>query len=150
MGISAQRALSENSFIGLEINGQVGSKNLDGSQKLTMSGATALQSLKSGSLSVDSGIWSKLKLLHNFEEGSQLFGFIEGGKGILNHQTWANWNGGDETLKNSVHAYGGGLGVNVPINDNLSFEFVAAKSLETNLSDQSGSPNYWVELSYNF
>lgn len=115
-----------------------------------MSGATALQSLKSGSLSVDSGIWSQLKLLHNFEEGSQLFGFIEGGKGNLNHQTWANWNGGDETLKNSVHAYGGGLGVNVPINDNLSFEFVAAKSLETNLSDQSGSPNYWVELSYNF
>ena len=150
LGISAQKALSENSFIGLEINGQVASKNLDGSQKLTMSGATALQSLKSGSLSVDSGIWSKLKLLHNFEEGPQLFGFIEGGKGNLNHQTWASWNGGNETLQNSVHAYGGGLGVNVPINDNLSLELVAAKSLDTNLSDQSKGPNYWVELSYNF
>ena len=63
---------------------------------------------------------------------------------------WANCNGGDDTLQNSVHAYGGGLGVNLPINDNLSLELVAAKFLDTNLSDQIGSPNYWVELSYNF
>ena len=150
LGISTQKALSENSFIGLEINGQVASKNLDGSQKLTMSGATALQSLDSGSLSVDTGIWGKLKFMHNFEDGPQLYGFIEGGKGNLNHQTWANWNGGNAILQNSVHAYGGGLGVNVPINDNFSLELVAAKSIDTNLSEQSHSTNYWVELTYNF
>jgi filamentous hemagglutinin family protein len=54
------------------------------------------------------------------------------------------------TVTNTGMLNAGERGVNVPINDNLSFEFVAAKSLETNLSDQSGSPNYWVELSYNF
>lgn len=149
-GLTGQKTFSETNLASFEINAQVASKNLDGSQKLSMSGPTSLQSLNPGDLSADIGIWSKLKVVHNFEQGSQIFGFLEGGSGYLNHDLWANWNGGNAEIKNSVYAVGAGLGVSIPIDDKFDIELIAAKSIYTNLSSVSGDPNYWVELSYNF
>lgn len=150
VSLSGQHNLSERSILSGEIQAQFSSKNLDGSQKLNLSGPTALRSLNVGDASADSGIWGNLRYSYNREDGASFYGFVEGANAKLNHATWLGWDGGNAGIKNKVYALGTGLGAYMPFDDTFGLELIAAKLVNTNIANVKKQTRFWAQLTYNF
>jgi len=150
VSLSGKRNLSERNILSGEVQAQFASKNLDGSQKLNLSGPTALRSLNIGDASADAGVWGNVRYSYQRENGTSLYGFVEGANAKLNHATWSGWDGGNAAVKNEVYALGAGIGAYLPFNDTFGLELVAAKLLNTNINNVKKQTRFWAQATYNF
>ena len=150
MSLSGKRNLSERNILSGEVQAQFASKNLDGSQKLNLSGPNALRSLNIGDASADAGVWGNVRYSYNRENGASLYGFVEGANAKLNHATWSGWDAGNTAIKNEVYALGAGIGAYLPFNDTFGLELVAAKLLNTNINNVKKQTRFWAQATYNF
>ena len=60
-------------------------------------------------------MWGNFRLSHTRDNGASLYAFLEGAKAKLNAATWSGWDGTNPSVKNDVYAFGGGLGVYLPL-----------------------------------
>lgn len=148
--LQAEIPIQTESVVTLDLRGQLASKNLDSAQKLVVAGPTALQSLSIGELSVDDGFIGRLSYARNLEKGVKAIAFGEGAFGRINHQTWSGWDAGSTDKSNTFRVLGIGAGLNIPFENNLSYELSAAVPISTNLVGISKAPRLWAQVAFNF
>ncbi len=104
-----QQFINKRLSLMLSVNGQLASKNLDSSEKMSLGGAYGVRAYPKGEASGDSGYLATAELrwtlpLANPKAGMlQMVGFIDGGSVIINKNNWTE-------LDNRRNLYGGGLG----------------------------------------
>ena len=95
-------------------------------------------------------MWGNVRYSYNLENGTSLYGFVEGAKATTNHTTWTGWDGFNSSVQNQVYAFGAGLGVYIPLNDEMGIEMTAARLLDTNVYGVKNDTKIWLQATYNF
>ncbi len=104
-----QAKLGKDYFLSLAVAGQMCDKNLDRSQEVSFSGASAVRGYEPGLLNVDEGIYQQLELSRSVSRNLTASLFIDYAFGRVNHSTWQGWNSAGESNSYSVAGAGVGL-----------------------------------------
>ncbi len=116
-GLSRLQHLTGNLSTYISLSGQVANENLDTSQKFYIGGPFSVAGYPTGEASGDEGVLLNADLRLDFYDmpwqgDLQLSAFYSWGQVKLFHNTWAGWQGGNPTIKNTIDLRSAGLGLN--------------------------------------
>lgn len=140
-----QQYINKRLSLMVSLNGQLASKNLDSSEKMSLGGAYGVRAYPKGEASGDIGYLATAELrwtlpLANPKAGMlQMVGFIDGGSVIINKNNWTE-------LDNRRNLYGGGLGLiwNKPGDYMLRLSYAWKIGSEQAKSDTDKNGRLWV------
>jgi hemolysin activation/secretion protein len=105
-----EQVVHEKSQLWFSFLGQVASKNLDSSQKISLGGASAVRAYPGGEGSGDQGAIVTLEYRYSLSDKLQGIAFYDQGWVRQTHTTWDGWNDGS-SAPNAYSISGYGLGI---------------------------------------
>lgn len=149
LGFSAMRLQNVTDTISVYagINGQLASKNLDSSEKMSLGGMNAVRVYPEGEANADQGYVATLevrmrlpKLSQHMPGQVQLVGFVDTGNVTINKKPWESGN-------NHRNLSGAGIGLNWSDYNNFlvraSYAFKLGNEAATSAPDKSG--RFWIQ-----
>ncbi|QJC57114.1 Heme/hemopexin transporter protein HuxB [Polaromonas vacuolata] len=149
--LTHQQNIASSVSLYASLSGQLASKNLDGSEKMSLGGANSVRAYPSGEANADQGYALTLEARKQLALGSiknmQLIGFIDTGSVSINKNPWPA-----VTTPNHKTLSGTGIGLNWVSNNNLVIKaYYAVKignTAATSAPDASG--RFWLQASFYF
>jgi len=136
-------------------SGQIASKNLDSSEKLSLGGPLGVRSYPAGEATGDEGLLLNLELRFDLQPAVQLVSFIDHGRIRLHKNEWTNWQGANVRISNRYGLGAFGLGLNWNQPGNFQIRASLAQSIASNLgrdandNDSDGTKRLrrlWLQL----
>ena len=140
-------------------SGQIASKNLDTSEKISLGGPMGVRAYPQGEAFSDEVMLLNLELRYQLTQSLQIAPFFDHGEARLHHNTWSGWQSGSTTIQNRYGLSGYGVGLNWSIPGNFAVRFGVAQRIGTNpgrgvngldADSAKQSPRVWIMVVKNF
>ena len=140
-------------------SGQIASKNLDTSEKISLGGPMGVRAYPQGEAFSDEIMLLNLELRYQLTQSLQIAPFFDHGEARLHHNTWSGWQSGSTTIQNRYALSGYGVGLNWSIPGNFAVRFGVAQRVGTNpgrgvngldADSAKQSPRVWIMVVKNF
>jgi hemolysin activation/secretion protein len=140
-------------------SGQIASKNLDTSEKISLGGPMGVRAYPQGEAFSDEIMLLNLELRYQLTQSLQIAPFFDHGEARLHHNTWSGWQSGSTTIQNRYGLSGYGVGLNWSIPGNFAVRFGVAQRIGTNpgrgvngldADSAKQSPRVWIMVVKNF
>lgn len=142
--LTRQQPLTERLGLHAELRLQWASKNLHGSEKLSLGGASGVRGYGSGEASGDDGWLVRLELQQRLGAGLQAIGFVDGGGVRIDKTPWDPDAERDRTL------FGGGLGLLYTPMERISLRVDAAWPFAGHGQGTATGPRLWARAVWSF
>lgn len=149
--VSHQQNIASSVSLYASLSGQLASKNLDGSEKMSLGGANSVRAYPSGEANADQGYALTLEARKQLALGSiknlQLIGFIDTGSVSINKNPWLA-----VTTPNHKTLSGTGIGLNWVSNNNLVIKAYYAVKIGNTAATSApdASSRFWLQASFYF
>ena len=148
--LSRLQSLDKSDLVYLSLNGQLGNKNLDPTEKLVLGGPASVRGYDASALSVDQGVVATLEYRRElgelFHMQWQALAFLDFAHADIDHAPWV------ASQANSVNMSSAGLGASFATDHNLRARLMLAKRLGTVPAaiGTASSAHVWFDLTQGF
>ncbi len=143
----------------IAFSGQIASKNLDTSEKISLGGPMGVRAYPQGEAFSDEVMLLNLELRYQLTQTLQIAPFFDHGEARLHHNTWSGWQGTNTSIQNRYGLSGYGIGLNWSMPGNFAVRFGVAQRIGTNpgrgvngldADSSKQSPRVWLMVVKNF
>lgn len=128
----------------LGVTGQWANKNLDSAEQLSLGGADAVSAYHSNDVSADQGVIGQLVLSYAVSPYVSVSAFYDYGRAKLRHNPYV------DSVKNSVHMHGGGIGLDAQYKGFFAETKLAFAGKNGDLADVRKDKQWWLKVGYQF
>jgi hemolysin activation/secretion protein len=151
--------LSEKFSFYTSFSGQIASKNLDSSEKISLGGPLGVRAYPQGEAFGDESMLLNMELRYSLTQSLQIAPFFDHGETRLHRNPWDGWQGTNTHIQNRYGLSGYGLGLNWSSPGNFLVRFGIAQRIGTNpgrsmnghdADNAKQSPRVWLHVVKHF
>ena len=148
--LAAQKRLSLNDSLAINLTCQLANKNLDSSQKLGLAGPTSVRAFDGGAVSVDRGCYSQAEWLYSLTDRQTVFAGVDLGHGETNVVLYDGWRSGNEHNHKSIA--GAVIGARLTLAESLSGSLTYAHRLDRchGCNSEHDHGRFWGVLTWSY